>query len=56
MVTGDRNAVVHVCEKKGIALVQKDREVVTKEKKKVYRFVFDKRVITQGYETKPYGY
>ena len=35
---------------------KKERNIVTKKMKKDYRVVYNKRVITENYETLPYGY
>ena len=35
---------------------KKEKNIVTKKMKKDYRLVYDKRVITENYETLPYGF
>ena len=35
---------------------KKEKDIVTKRMKKDYRIVYNKRVITENYETVPYGY
>ena len=35
---------------------KKEKNIVTKKMKKDYRIVYNKRVITEGYETLPYGF
>ena len=35
---------------------KKEKNIVTKRRKKDYRVVYNKRVITENYETLPYGY
>ena len=35
---------------------KKEKDIVTKRMKKDYRVVYNKRVITENYETVPYGY
>ena len=35
---------------------KKEKNIVTKRMKKDYRVVYNKRVITENYQTLPYGY
>ena len=35
---------------------KKEKNIVTKKMRKDYRVVYNKRVITENYETLPYGY
>ena len=35
---------------------KKEKNIVTKRMRKDYRVVYNKRVITENYETLPYGY
>ena len=35
---------------------KKKKKIITKRMKKDYRVVYNKRVITENYETVPYGY
>ena len=37
-------------------IVRKDGHLFSREEEKVYRFVYDKRVIVNNYETLPYGW
>jgi len=54
MVTGARKDSVVVLNNI-ISREKNSTNIVTKTEKKVYKIVFDKRVICENYTTKPYG-
>jgi hypothetical protein len=57
MVTnGKKDEVITVIDKNKISRDQKNARIITKEECKDYKIVFDKRVIVDNYNTKPYGY
>jgi hypothetical protein len=57
MVTnGKKDEVITVIDKNKISRDRKNARIITKEECKDYKIVFDKRVIVDNYNTKPYGY
>ena len=52
----DREAKVTVDMPFKITPDKKEKNIVTKRMKKDYRVVYNKRIITENYETVPYGY
>jgi len=57
MVTnGKKDEVITVIDENKISRDQKNARIITKEECKDYEIVFDKRVIVDNYNTKPYGY
>ena len=57
MVTnGNKDEVITVIDENKISRDQKNARIITKEECKDYKIVFDKRVIVDNNNTKPYGY
>ena len=56
VINGDQDEVVTIVDDDKISREQKNAGIIAKSESKDYKIVFDKRVIVDSYNTKPYGY